>query len=438
MALSDAQKMFCLYVIGTVETGCDYGGVNQRDAITLGITQWYGQNAWRLLDKVRTDAPDSYELLSDRLKSLTEGGAQSWSWWTNVFLLDNDAQSWVNAAALDSNHVVQEQLFFSDEFGDGGAYDKLKGWGLGDDPKIAIYYLSLYHQRPASASDCMGSIGGNPSLETIRDWCLSTRPMASYPNRYNKVYQLLKDWDGESAPPDFGQTGTVVPGGDDPTPGINASDLQSQISYIQIVGNQLCVFGKMDRTNKLLCRPTGKGIWIPCGGSNIQNPAGGSSDPSGGTVPPASADDPADFPAMRQLWIDNENKWSYGQGGGRLNPEVSGYSDCSAMIYWAQHKATNGKYDWIGTYGGAMDANCTHVYTCPTGDWRLPLDQLRPGDIISFNYKAGGGHVEWYFGNGVLWGAGMAPLPHHTTDNVETFYVNRTDIKEMWVLRFLE
>lgn len=437
MALSDAQKKFCFYVIATVETGCNWGGVNQHDPITLGITQWYGQNAWRLMDALRTEAAESYAKLSDRLRALCEGGAQTWGYWNGIYLTDNDAQSFVNSAQDEDNHRVQEQLFYSDLFDDNGNYARIQGWGIDDDPKRGIFYLAMYHQTPAVAGNCAAQLG-NASIESLRDWCLATRPFASYPNRYSKIYELLSGWDGVSDPPDFGQTGTVVPGGDDPTPGINASDLQSQISYIQIVGNQLCVFGKMDRTNKLLCRPTGKGIWIPCGGSNIQNPAGGSSDPSGGTVPPASADDPADFPAMRQLWIDNENKWSYGQGGGRLNPEVSGYSDCSAMIYWAQHKATNGKYDWIGTYGGAMDANCTHVYTCPSGDWSLPLDQLRPGDIISFNYKAGGGHVEWYFGNGVLWGAGMAPLPHHTTDHVENFYVGRNDISEMWVLRFLD
>lgn len=430
MALTDAQKRYAYYVLATVETHCNYGGTNQYDAITLGIVQWYGQNAWRLMDKVRSEAPDAYERLSQRLRTLTEGGAQSWNYWTGIYLLDDDASSWASSAELDSNKACQDNLFMEDAFGSGGRYDQLKSWGLDDDPKRAIFYMVMQWQRPASASSMMASVG-NASLDTLLQWALSDSIMGQYKNRYNDTYNMLTSWDGTSEPPDFGMVAGDTSG--DPSGSIESGSLQSTLAYVQEWGNNLVAFGKMSTTDRLLLYNTGKGIWVPVDGTVPDNPASGS---PGGTMAPASPDDPADFPAMRQLWYDNENAWSYGQGAGRLNPPQSGYSDCSACIYWAANAATNNKYSWMGTYTEAMKNNCPHVWE---GNGTIPIDQLRPGDIILFDYGGDGptDHAEWYMGGGVVWGSGRAPLPHFTTDDV----VNINQIfgaANMIVVRFLD
>lgn len=434
MALTQAQQNYCYYVIGYVETRNNYSGVNQSDAITLGITQWYGQNAWRLLDAVRTGAPESYAQLSSRLRSLCEGGAQTWDYWTNIYLLDNDAQSWADAAQAEANHVVQDRLFMSDVFGGGGNYDRLVGWGLGSDPKTAIFYLSMYHQRPASASNCMGQVGGNASIDTLLQWCLADSILGSYSNRYRTVHRLLSEWDGESEPPDFGQSDVILPS--DPSGSIEQGTLQSTLAYIQSYGNDLIAFGEMSTTERLICRNTGKGIWIPVDGTVPSNPGGGGPDPDP-DVPPASEDDPADFPAMRQLWYDNANKWSYGQGAGRLSPETSGYSDCSACIYWAANKATNNKYSWMGTWTGAMQTNCHHIWS--GGSEPLPIELMRPGDLVLVDRGSDTttDHVEWYFGNNVLWGAGYGPLPHLSTNDARNYY-QITNATRLHVYRFLD
>lgn len=439
MALTGNQMQFAYYVIATVESGCNYGAVNQSDAITLGIIQFYGQHAYELLTAVQSEAPDAYALLSSRLRGLVDGGAQTWDYWTNVYLQNDDASSWVASAQLASNKAAQDHfslgyLFGSD--GNGGSYGTLRGWGLGDDPKTAIFYLAMYHQRPASASACMGQLGGSASIDSLYLWTLSNSILNSYKNRYQTVRDLLAQWDGTSAPPDFGTVDPTLP--NDPSGSIEAGDLQSTLAYVQAWGDDLIAFGDMSTTERLLLRNTGRGIWIPVDGTVPENPGGGS--PSGGDMPPASPDDPADFPAMRQLWYDHANEWSYSQGAGRLDPPTSGYSDCSACIYWAANAATNGKYANMGTWTGAMlqNGHLVRALTSATG-FTIDLSWLRPGDLLIMDYNGDSStdHVDWYMGGTTVWGAGSAPLPHHVTDDVEHYYETR-GIRQLWIVRFLD
>ena len=439
MAFTDNQKLYAYYVIATVESGCNYASVNMNDPITLGILQWYGMNAYKnVLKPMKTDATDAFELLSDRLKELAGDEGRTWDGWTQVFLNQTDATSFSNAAKLESCRAVQDKSAYSYMFGDGegGTYGQLKGWGANPDMiQSMVFWMAICHQRPLSASQGLGQIGGNASVEQIHTFCLSNSILSVYRNRYNKVYELLRDWDGVSAPPDFGASDDFVPGGDISD---NVDNTRSQISYIQQVGDSLVVHGDMDRTSTLICYKTAGNIWIPQSGTNVAPPGGGGGD----TVPPAAEDDPKDFPAMRQLWYDNKEKWYYSQGPNRLNPPSSGYSDCSACIYWAANAATNNKYSWMGTWTGAMLDNTKTVWDGP-GSSEIPLNVLRPGDLILMQYSGHGGrstqHVEWYMGKGVVWGAGSSPLPHHTTDDVtHLLQIFTPKVNHCWINRFLD
>lgn len=447
MAFTENQKLFAYYVTATVESGCDYSGVYLVDAITLGITQWYGQHAWRLLQKVKDEANDAYELLDDRLKELTEGGMKSWNYWTGVYITQADANSWAAAAKLDSCKKVQDELFMADCFGttalsngDPTYQQQLGLWGCPIDStpvKSWIFWMTIYHQTPASAMKGLGAIGNGATIENIRDWALSYSVTSPYKNRINTVYKLLNEWDASSAPPDFGYVSDFTDG-EDNSADSEAVTLQSQVAYVQSWGNDLIIQGKVTESEFLLCYNTGKGIWVPKGGTLPENPASGSA--SSSSAAPASEDDPTDFPAMRQLWYDNAEKWQYSSAGGRLNPPSSGYSDCSGCIWWAQHQASNGKYDWIGSSTYYMLQNCPVVYEASGHEAPIPRDQLRPGDLLLVEYNNSGttGHVEWYMGNGIVWGAGRAPLPHLTSNNVETVFQSWSSVTHIWVCRFLD
>lgn len=435
-----AQQMYTYYTIATVETGCNYSAVNQSDPITLGILQWFGLNAYNyVLKPMQEQTPDYYAMLSQHIKDKVDQGQTSWGAWSNFYLINDDAASFALASESEAVHELQDQcaILYLFGTGDGGTYGAVTKDTGNTDVKSIVFLMSMYHQSQAATRLCMQTLGPNQSIETLRNWCFSNTTFSPYKNRYNKVYDLLASWDGVSMPPDFGQSDELLPGGD-PGGSISSGTLQNTIGYIQQTGDDLVVYGPMGSTGSLLCRNTGRGVWLPVQSTAAANPGAGS--PSGGEAPPASPDDPADFPAMRQLWYDHANQWNYGQGDGRLDPVNSGYSDCSACIYWAANAATNNKYSEMGKWTGAMLENCHVVWECD-GAQEIPIDVLRPGDLIIFDYTYGGytDHVEWYFGNGVVWGAGGAPLPHKTTDDVtQLLKIWSEPIAHAWVCRFLE
>lgn len=441
MAFTDNQKMFAYYVIAAVESDFDYGCCNTADAITVGIAQWWGYHAKRLMKKMQSEATDAFALLSKNNQDMVD--KMSDDDWTRYFLTSTDVAGWQAAAKLDSCKKCQDELFIADAFGPGAMSNgdanyttALAQWGVSDsDVKTWIYWMSIYHQTPARCLRGLQSIGQS-DIDSIFTWTQSDGVLSQYYSREKEVHDLLANWDGESAPPDFGQV-IDTPSIGDAGSAIEGSSLQDQISYVESAGNDLIVHGKAMQTDKLLCHNTGRGIWLPWSGTNTVNPGSGTS--ASGDTPAASANDPADFPAMRQLWYDNEKKWQYSQGAGRLNPPASGYSDCGGCIYWAANAATNNKYSWIGTWTMAMKENMHQVYETTNG--YIPLDVLRPGDVIIMDYNDDGrtDHVDWYFGNGVVWSAGDAPLPHKMGDDVTTLYQNYwTKVSRLWVCRFLD
>lgn len=437
MAFTQAQKMYAYYVIATVETHCNYALTNQSDAITLGIMQWYGVRAYRLMARMKTEASDAYEKLSSRLKTLVDGGeGQNWN---GIYLQNDDRTSWAAAAALDSCKKVQDDIAVEDIQ---GYIDQFNGYGGSDsNVKTYIMWMSAWHQGPRYAQQCMQSVGVNASLDSAHNAILSNAVLGRYSNRYNTVYDLLNNWDGTSEPPDFGQVGGSGSASTDPGSSIEKDTLQSQVGYVEVWGDSIVIHGKVTESEKLICYNTGKGIWLPKGGTVTDNPGGGNAG-AGGSVAPTDQNDPADFPAARQLWYDNNSKWNYSQGPGRLNPESSGYSDCSACIYWAVNKATNNKYSWIGTWTGAMQSACHLIRQGTSANLHIDRNEIRPGDIILIDYGGDGvsDHVDWYMGNGVVWGAGSAPLPKKISDNVDDYLSSYYggSVAIYWIMRFFD
>lgn len=414
---TDAQRYYCFYIISTVETGCDWGATNQNDAITVGIAQWYGTRAAALIRRMKSELPDSYALLSDRIKTAIDNHTDTDSYWTKFYLENADAQSWRAASEVDGNHQLQENQFMTDL----DSYrDTLRYWGVDvSNVKSTIYYISMYHQNPQGCLNVVRNYGGNRDIDTLYDAAMNSSIFGLYKNRYATVRDMLKAWDGESDPPDFGQGGGEGPG-EGPTPEEPeepSEPVESSLSYIQAVGDDLVVFGEgMATTDRMICHSTGRGIWVPRAGTIPTNPGTTVPDPNpddpGGT--PGGAD-PADFAAMRAVWEQYAERFAYSNASGRLDPLSSGYSDCSACIWWAANFATGNKYDWLGTRSYTIPDTCYHVVDL---DWNVPeldLSEWQAGDIICMDYTLpsgySGGHAEWYFGDGDLWSAGSAPLP---------------------------
>lgn len=425
MAWTENQRYFAEYAIASVESDCDYAACYMVDPITIGITQWYAYNACRLLRRIKNELPASYDMLSSRLKdAVTQHGEEDTGFWTSFYLRNADAQSWKDAVQIQGNTALQDQQFMDDAFNDEGCYyNTLERWGINmGNVRPGIMWMAQYHQSPASTLRVLGQIGGDRTLEDVRDGMLNDRVFNQYSNRINELYDILSAWDSESPPPDFGQSSTEV--SQDPTYG----SVQRDVKFIRSMNNQdLMVFGNMNTGDRLLCHYNGNGLWLPVRNGNAPNAPSGSSKGEG---------DPADFPAMRAIWEQFERQFDYGQGPGRLNPENSGYSDCSACIWWAANKATNNKYTWLGTTTATMVTSTDFIEGAVNADKSINADRLQPGDLIIMGFGSSTSHVDWYFGNGVVWSAGSAPLPHHRSDNVSN-YLTGTTYDWAGVYRFL-
>ena len=435
MAWTQAQNMFCMYVICEVESGWNWAATNMQDAITLGIGQWWGTRAAGLMDLLRTQAPTSYAKLSSRLRTKLESdGAESQSW-TSFYLNQTDAQSWAASAEDDENHVIQQTLFLQDIE---GYKTTLSSWGLDVENNVAatIYWMSAYHQNPSLCGKTMYACGASTNLSTIRSAILSNNILGQYYNRYNTIYNRLSNWDGTSAPPDFGQV-EEFQDGLSPTPqGGNMSQQVTGIQYVQQTGDNLLIYSE-DYPNGMLCIKTNGQIWVPFTNDTQVTMPNTETGQTGGSS--------SLFEQCKQTWIDwaNAGGFGYELSPRALDPENTGVSNCAACVWAAVKKHDTAMASWLGNYCPTLQKQGTLIYnTTGYNDIRVPVEDMRPGDLILMDYEGNhsADHVDWYFGNNVVWGAGSAPCPHLVSNDCEHYLQGRTRsiVVELWIVRIFD
>lgn len=380
---------YAMYVIGEVESNWNWTAVNYNDPITIGMMQWYGTRAAGLLNRIRTEMPSAYGTLAASLRSSIESHDASDSYWTRRYLTQAEGNSIITVFQSEENHVIQENQAIADFE---GYISLLESWGMSQsNPKPLIFAMSMYHQSPARAGIVMQTAGGNATLDRIYTICLNDSVLGNYRNRYNKIYNRLNAWDGESAPPDFGQTGDVTTGGD--SGGISTDP--SQLGYILQVGNDLILYGRGVYENGIVFHAAGAQRWINAYNANGVIIGGGN---TGG----GSATGSAGQRAVVELYTSWVGKFAYSQGAGRLNPLSSGYGDCSSTIWFAYQQACG--ID-VGTWTGAMEGKGTLI--AQGSGANLPLDRMELGDLLLCDWNGGAiDHVEMYIGNNQLCGHG--------------------------------
>lgn len=410
---TEAQRYFAFYVIAGVESRWQYDSCNLGDAITIGIVQWYAYNAADLLTEIESDALQAFELLSDRVKSAVRDHPSSETYfWESFYLTNDDAERWKQCAALDQVKPIQERKFFRDAT---ERVNTLASWGVDTSRvKETIMLLSAHWQNPSGCGTVVGNIGGSRTLEEYYNAILNTYPFPPYYNRYTDVLNYLTEWDGVSAPPDFGQIG----GESIPTQPDGDNQLQSSVAYITAANSQdLIIYGEMGTGGRLLCHYTGNGVWLPVrnatapeypstGGSIIEIPGGGV------------------FAKIKALCFQYEKQFSYGWGAGRLDPVSSGYTDCSAFVWWVYNIATDGASAWLGTTTQTMMVTAKHI---KDGDGAtISLDGLIAGDLLIMGTGEGAAqqHVAILFDDGSAWGAGDAPCPRKEVEDASTGFAS--------------
>lgn len=399
-----------MYVIGEVESNWNWTAVNYNDPITIGMMQWYGTRAAALLNRIKNEMPTAYGQLAASLRSDIESHDAGSAWWTSRYLNRDEGNSIISVFQEKENHVIQENQAIVDFE---GYITTLEKWGMSQSyPKPLIFAMSMYHQSPASAGQVIATAGGSADLDRIYTVCMNHGVLGQYRNRYNTVYQRLKDWDGESNPPDFGQSGDVdtTPGGNNP--GISTEE--SKLGYIIQNGDTLILYGRDEYEKGVIFYPASGQVWI--NGYNANGTDIGGGNEGGGSESGSEAQNA--ICELYRSWLD---RFAYSQGAGRLDPISSGYGDCSSTVWFAYQQVAG--ID-VGTWTGAMAGNGTKIASGYSGD-NLPIEDMEPADLVLIMWNGWNGsfdHVELYMGNNELWGHGGPDYgPDQTTTDARNY-----------------
>lgn len=401
---------YAMYVIGEVESNWNWTAVNYNDPITIGMMQWYGTRAAALLNRVKNEMPTAYGQLAASLRSDIESHDAGSAWWTSRYLNRDEGNSIITVFQDEENHVIQENQAIADFE---GYITTLENWGMSQSyPKPLIFAMSMYHQSPASAGQVIATAGGSADLDRIYGVCMNHGVLGQYRNRYNTVYQRLKDWDGESNPPDFGQSGDVdsTPGGNEP--GIDTE--ASKLGYIIQNGDTLILYGKDEYAKGVIFYPATGQVWI--NGYNANGTDIGGGNEGGGSESGSEAQNA--ICELYRSWLD---RFAYSQGAGRLDPISSGYGDCSSTVWFAYQQVAG--ID-VGTWTGAMAGKGTKIASGYSGD-NLPIEDMEPADLVLImwnGWNSSFDHVELYMGNNELWGHGGPDYgPDQTTTDARNY-----------------
>lgn len=401
---------YAMYVIGEVESNWNWTAVNYNDPITIGMMQWYGTRAAALLNRIKNEMPTAYGQLAASLRSDIESHDAGSTWWTSRYLNRDEGNSIITVFQDEENHVIQENQAIADFE---GYIATLEGWGMSQSyPKPLIFAMSMYHQSPASAGQVIATAGGSADLDRIYGVCMNHGVLGQYRNRYNTVYQRLKDWDGESNPPDFGQSGDgdTTPGGN--TPGISTE--KSKLGYIIQNGDTLILYGRDEYAKGVIFYPASGQVWI--NGYNANGTDIGGGNEGGGSESGSEAQNA--ICELYRTWLD---RFAYSQGAGRLDPISSGYGDCSSTVWFAYQQVAG--ID-VGTWTGAMAGKGTKIASGYSGD-NLPIEDMEPADLVLIMWNGWNGsfdHVELYMGNNELWGHGGPDYgPDQTTTDARNY-----------------
>lgn len=417
----DNTALYAMYVIGTVESNCDWGACNYIDAITMGMMQWYGSRAYGLLNRGRTADPTgwaTFALAAPTLAAQVEANSIDW---TNRWLTYAEGNAWKTWAARTENHAFQESQWEADWNGYSSTMSNY-GFPTGN-VKERIMWACAYHQSPASALRVLGSCSATADLRLIYTTILNDGVLGQYRNRYSTAYNLLSSWDGTSAPPDFGQTSepdTSTGGGDSPTiDGVPAGG-----SWIELQGDNLIAHGEDGTTAYYVKASAQTWVYRYSEGSPIEGGQTG----GGSTSGDASAD-----AAKVVEWLRSRiGKFAYSQGSGRLDPDHSGYGDCSSVI-WRAYTDTLG-ID-VGTWTGAMKDKGTLVCSSASTSVADAIGMARAADILLLDWGAtttAYDHAELFTSDGgdeVLSQGGPDNGPQLGSASADMNYASRWEIR---------
>lgn len=415
MAWDEQHKKVAIKVIGTVESNMDYGAINYNDPITVGIAQWFGTRAAGLLHSIRNTQQWQQKMNGSTLdiNGLSRHTASD-PWWNTFYL--SRAYDVSLRECLKANSATQDALLVKDIEGYTATAAQY-GLDHNGNTDAFILWACAYHQSPRQALRVLMRGGGGMGLRAMYAAILADDVLGQYKTRYEKAYAIISSGDTSGVGSGGGATGAGVGNGTT----LNANGNQE----ITIEGGELVV--QTDNSNVMFAQTKfGNVNLYPCGINawkanlndiktivNVAVEQAAAQSGGGGGGGAGAGDGSAGAKAL--AWMKSRiMKFKYRQAPGRLNPDQSGFGDCSSTIYRA-YMDTSGINP--GTWTGDMYFRGAAVIERGRGTMSAAQQALlKPGDVIVISW--GGGyphtdHVEMYVGPGQTIGhGGDGPGPH--------------------------
>lgn len=406
MAWDATAKKVAVKAIGQVESSMNYAAINYNDPITVGLAQWYGTRAAAILNRMRAVHTAEYARVDADLRSRLETVSESSSSW-NTYYLSRAAGDSLRDLLLASKDIQGDQITKDLE----SYFNVAKQYDINPetDTDAFILWCVAYHQGPRYALQAANNYSGG-GLNQMYNAIMANAVLGRYYNRYNGAKNIIVNKDTSGV--DVGVGGVSTPG--------NVGSVGQNGQQVTVDGGKVIITA--DDSNILTMRSKfgihrlyskGHNLWEVNIGEIVQNITGGQAGtptPGGGGAVPSDGSNGAKALA----WVlARLGRFAYCQCPGRQDPDNSGITDCSGLMY-AAYKATSGVF--VGTWTGDQYFRGQAVIERGSGAMTAAQKALlRPGDMIVMAWRSTGSvypetdHVEMVVDQNTTVGHGGNP-----------------------------
>lgn len=408
MAWDATAKKVAVKAIGQVESSLNYAAINYNDPITVGMAQWYGTRAAAILNRMRAAHGAEYARVDAGLRSRLETVSEGSSSW-NTYYLSRQAGDSLRDLLLASKDIQGDQIIKDLE----SYFSVAKQYGINPetDTDAFILWCVAYHQGPRYALQAANNYSGG-GLNAMYNAIMANSVLGQYYNRYNGAKNIIANKDTSGV--DAGVGGGAATLGNGGSVGQNGQQVTVNGGKVLITADDsnILTLRSSFGTHRLYSK--GHNIWEANIGEIVQNVANGQ---SGAAIPGGGGGGaPSDGSngAKALAWIlARLGKFAYCQCPGRQDPDRSGITDCSGLMY-AAYKATSGTF--VGTWTGDQYFRGQAVIERGSGAMTAAQKALlRPGDMIVMAWRSTGSvypetdHVEMVVDQNTTVGHGGNP-----------------------------
>lgn len=387
MAWDAIAKKVAVKAIGQVESSLNYAAINYSDPITVGMAQWYGTRAAAILNRMRAAHSAEYARvdagLRSRLETVSEG---STSW--NTYYLSRQVGDSLRDLLLASKDIQSDQIVKDLE----AYFDVAKRYGIDPetDTQAFILFCVAYHQGPRYALQAANNYSGG-GLNAMYNAIMANSVLGQYYNRYSQAKSIIANNDTSGV--DTGVGGGAATLGNGGTVGQNGQQVTVNGGKVIITADDsnILTLRSSFGTHRLYSK--GHNIWEANIGEIVQNIANGqtgNTSPGGGGGGGGAPSDGSNGAKALAWVLARLGKFAYCQCPGRQDPDHSGITDCSGLMY-AAYKATSGTF--VGTWTGDQYFRGQAVIERGSGAMTAAQKALlRPGDMIVMAWKSTGSY----------------------------------------------